>query len=133
MGRSILAVVAGYLVMAAIVMGMFALIKVTMPAAFPTADAFPETQFVLLILAGGFVAAVIAGYTTAAIARRNAMKHGLVLAIVVLIGGIFTMLGDEANQPLWYHLSLIGLGVGGVVMGAKMRSCFAPSKRPPTT
>jgi hypothetical protein len=95
MGRSLLAVIAGYAVMAAAIMILFALW-------FRDPTTVPSQGFMLFSLGYGFIFAVLGGYLTALLARRAEMKHTLALAgFSALLGGA-SMITFAGQEPLWY-------------------------------
>ena len=119
--RSIVAVIAGYTVMAVLVMLGFGLIKKLMPEAFPTPAAFPVTGVALIIIGLGLIAAIVGGFVSAWIAGQKKLRHGIILGVVVLVLGIISALVSPVEQPLWYNASIILAGVIGVILGAVLR------------
>ncbi len=116
MGRSILAVMAGYLVMAAAVVALFAV-------CFPNPDVadIPSTKFMLFSLAYGFAVAIAGGTVTAWIAKRAVMKHALALASGGLIMGIISLISGWGKAPLWYQIGNMLVVVTGVMVGGYLR------------
>jgi hypothetical protein len=143
--RAILAVVVGYLVMAAIVIPAF-----TLPIFLPSdwvweKDSLEVTKlFLIVTLAVSLVGAVGGGWVAALIARRRDHPAVFVLAGLVLVLGLFSAAGNSlretpvkspqqvaamtfkeraevATQPVWYAFTLPVLGCVGVLVGARLR------------
>ncbi len=114
LGRSALAVVAGYLFTAVLVRAMGAVLRAALPE--------PEGSLGYFVgLAGGFVFAFAGGHTCARLARRAELLHAVVLA------GIFAALGvalvsaapPEARS---YAAGEVVAGVLGVLAGGYVRA-----------
>jgi hypothetical protein len=118
--RSIIAIVGGYLSIAILTMLTFAVLFNFFPGVF--SDGFPPLPWVLLILALGFVYAVVGGYITAYLATRDRFGHVLALAGMMAVLGISSAIFSSAAQPLWYQLALIVLGLAGVLLGGRWRA-----------
>jgi len=114
MGRSILSVIVGYLVMAIAIMALFAIWfrgKVTPPS----------DGFMLFSLGYGFVFAVVGGYVTAMIAKRSEMKHAMALAVFSVLMGIVSMVASAGQEPFWYQIANMVVMVSAVVLGGYLR------------
>ena len=92
MGRSILSVIVGYLVMAIAIMALFAIW-------FREKEAAPSDGFMLFSLGYGFVLAVVGGYVTAMIAKHSEMKHAMALAVFSVLMGLFRWLLRRGRSP----------------------------------
>jgi hypothetical protein len=142
--RTILAVVAGYIVMALLVFVTFSAAFLMMgsdrafqPGTYGVSGLWLIVSFVL-----GLVAAIVGGYVCAAVAPRG--KAPLALAVVVLVLGLAMAVpvitapdagvprqraGDvgnteammQAQQPAWVALANPFLGAAGVMVGARRR------------
>jgi hypothetical protein len=131
MVRIILSVLAGYVVMAVLVMISFGLV-------------FAASAFVVYSLLTSVLAAIAGGYVTAILAAKRAhgavaalgglvLALGLLLAVVELMQPGPTASAEEIEQmspkqrsmqekePLWYAFSLPFLGGAGVVAGGALR------------
>jgi hypothetical protein len=150
--RSILAVVVGYIVMAALVMLSFT------PAFFAPElvfekDGFGVTlAFLVFSLAMGGVAAVLGGFVAALIAGRHARRSLLAFAAIVLVLGVGsavhglfqapqTVSAEEAarmtpiekaaigHEPAWYAFLLPFLGSAGILAGGSVARTSAWMRR----
>ena len=114
MGRSILSVIVGYLMMALAIMALFAIW-------FRGKDAAPSDGFMLFGLGYGFVFAVVGGYVTAMIAKRSEMKRAMALAIFAVLMGIVSMIAYAGREPRWYQIANMVVVVTGVLLGGHLR------------
>ena len=73
MGRSILAVIGGYAVMATAVIALFVLW-------FQEPSTEPTVGLMVLSLGYGFIFAIVGGYVTGLIAKRSEIQHVIALA-----------------------------------------------------
>jgi MFS family permease len=117
--RSVLAVVAGYLliffatILTDVALGFLA------PDAFPAAgEGFASVPWMVVILVYSTIFAALGGYVTARIARRAELKHGLVLAAIMVLMSAGTMMAYAGRHPLWFQLTLLVLGPLAVLAGA---------------
>lgn len=122
-GRSALAVVAGFVAIVMLSVGTDAVMHAT--GVFPPADR-PMNDTALLGLALAYRSAynVVGGYLTARLAPRASLRHALILGAFGLVGG---MAGVIANMrmhlgPAWYPIGLVltalpGTWLGGVLYG----------------
>ena len=112
--RLIGAVIAGYIVMALIViLGVMAAAKLLVPA-----GENPGTGYLVGNVAISFLAALSGGYVAANFAKADAKLATLVLAAVVMALGLILEPGH--GQPGWYGLVIPFIGAAGVVLGGLM-------------
>ncbi len=114
MVRSGVAVILGYAIMVAGVVGLFAI-------AHPESDGLPSREFMLFSLGYGGCLAVIGGYVTAAIAPQSEFKHALALAAFVGVMSLVSMAAAQGQEPLWYQLANLFIAVPAVVLGGYLR------------
>ena len=79
-------------------------------------------SFGILNLVYSTLYAVLGGYVCAAIAKRNRLKHGLVLAGLVFVLSLASVYIDRGQQPVWYQAMLVLLGAPATAMGAWIRA-----------
>ena len=140
--RSILAVIAGYLVTAAFVFVTFSLAYLIMGAdgAFRPDSFDPSTAWIIMSFILGFIGAAVGGYICAMLAKGS--RAPLVLAGIVLVLGFLIAIPvltrtDEprvrigelgnleamqsARQPAWVALLTPIVGAVGVIAGARAK------------
>ena len=127
--RSILAVIAGFLVTAIIVMATSALAAMAfgLPA-MSTSDATtgaptvaPSAGYLTTNLVCSALAAIVGGWTAGTIGRRHPMGHAGGLAVLLAIGGAVGVAWPQPGQPTWYPASLLVIGPVGALIGGFLR------------
>jgi len=118
--RSILAVLAGYAVILAIVLGATYMLQAVKP----------EWYLIGVPLARGYLAANIAyslaaaflgGLATATIASRARMKHAYALAAVSVAMSVLSAMTAEEEQPRWFQALRAVVMVAAIVAAGRMR------------
>ena len=123
--HSVLAILAGFAAMAVIVMITTALAMhfiLRLPAATLRAPG-PGTlspAYLATNVAASGLAAVVGGYTAAAIAGHDGVAHGLGLAAVMLVMSVVSMRQAGSAQPRWYRVVLATVMPGLAVVGAAL-------------
>ncbi len=120
MFRSILAVAAGYVVLAVLTVVSIYVLTLAFPeyARAGELKTTPPTLPVVLNMLLGVVCAACGGWVTAALAARKPWTHALVLAGLVLLFGIaFAVQNWAGPHPEWYLVVLPFAGAAGVVAG----------------
>jgi hypothetical protein len=113
--RSVLAVVGGFVTMAAGVQLMFLASYISAGASVE-----PSTLSMAWMLLGGFLAATLGGYVTGFIAGRGPLKHAAALAaLCALLSGVCLLLPGPA--PFWFQLGNCVVGVAGPLLGGWLR------------
>ena len=123
--RSVLSIVAGYLVLAVLVMlATFASAKLHQAeGAENPFNAKPGTGFIVANLIYSGVFAVVGGFLTATIARRAPLLHAVILAVILALLGVASLsMAAGTNEPRWYGLTLIVLGPGCATLGGYLQS-----------
>ena len=131
--RTILGIVAGFIVWSLLWVGLDALLAAISPGWFgrnfnefqnavsrnepfmspASVSAYLIFQSVLCSLVAGFTAAVIA---------KESRKTTLALGILLLLTGIFVEAAHWNYFPLWYHVSFLLLLIPATVLGGRLRS-----------
>lgn len=117
--RSLLAVLVGYAVLAAVVLVFFFLWFEGAEPAEP-----PSRDFLFLALGVGFAAAVAGGWVTALVAPGHRWKHIQGLAALVLLVAAVNLFWSAGQEPLWFQLGNIGVAVVGVFVGGSLKRGF---------
>jgi hypothetical protein len=132
MVRSVLAVLAGFVAMALLVMIATALAVrfvlrrplATMRSQGPS----PQSAAYLAInVAASGLAALVGGYATALIAEHDRVAHGLGLAAVMVVMSVVSMRQSGAAQPRWYRILLLTVMPALAVAGAALCSSVVAS------
>src|SRR5438045_79802 len=111
--RAFLALLAGFVTMAAIVAAVTMLLR-KFAADWVGESHNPKPGYVFVNLGSSFLAAAAGGYVTAWIAELNPLIHVLALAITVLLLAALSAL-QQRGQPVWYMLTLVALTPLGVL------------------
>jgi uncharacterized membrane protein len=120
--HAFLALLAGFAVMAALVMVVTAaLARLTPDWVDPSRSNSPSTAYVFVNLGYSFLAAAAGGYVTAWVAWNNPLYHVLALAIVILALAALSALQQKGKQPVWYAVALVGITPVGVLVGGLVR------------
>jgi hypothetical protein len=127
MGRSVLAIVAGFFVVVILSLGMdevLHLLKVYPPWGEPMYD--PGLN--ALALSYRIVITVFSGYVTARLAPRNPMKHVLVGGLIGILLGVAGVVGAMKIPvgPIWYPVAIAVTGFPSVWLGGML---YARSSR----
>ena len=132
--RSVLAVIAGYVVLAVTVMigtaaaaAAFGLPVLPDPAA---AAPMPGTGYLALNLVVSALGAAAGGWVAAHLARRRPVAHATVLAVLLLAAGIAMLGRPQPGQPSWYPTVLLVLGPVGALLGGLLRGTRATPTPP---
>ena len=125
MRRSLLAVVVGCAAWAVAKTATFAAVAAWLPDALPQPgeNVFPGTGSLLALLGSDVLFMIVAGYVTAAVARRAPVGHAAALgAAIVVLGLALMMMVGWRGEPLWYQVTLVAIAVPAAVTGGSLRS-----------
>lgn len=116
--RSVLAVLAGMAVWAALWVGSSQAFLAALPEAFRE-DGLPLGEGLYwLYLLDSVVLSVLAGWVTGRLVRRRPVAHGLALGGAQVAIGIAVQASAWDTMPLWYHLAFLALLIPANVAGA---------------
>ena len=122
MGRSILAVVAGYVTMAVCV-AVVLFITAPLFGVSLSDPGEPSTGFSIANLILGFPCGVLGGYVAGAVARNDEMRHAFILGMVGVILGIFNIIvGSGQKEPLYSRIVLVLYVLPASLLGGMIRS-----------
>ncbi len=124
MGRSVLAIFAGYLTMLVVVTGSIGFLFLIAFDAFPTEPGpYQGPSYVLwLELAFSGVAAVAGGYVCAHVARGRPLRHAAILIAVALVLGVVSAVLEAGLKPLWSSVAIPAVAPLGIWLGAWLRA-----------
>ncbi len=111
--RSVLAVIAGYLIFAVC---SFALFRVS--GRDPHADA--SLQFKLVTILCGMVFAFVGGYVTSRLAPRKPVAHGVALAVLMALFAAISMFTMPVGGNSWTQVSAIFLMAPAAIIGSAL-------------
>ncbi|MGH7590314.1 MAG: hypothetical protein ACREL2_02660 [Gemmatimonadales bacterium] len=123
--RSVLAVLAGYAAMAAIVivstvLAVRFILRVPASAMRSMEQAPPSGTYLTANIVASALAALIGGRITGAIASQAPMTHGLALAALMVAFGLLSARRSGAAQPRWYRTLLVTLMPAVAIAGAAL-------------
>lgn len=145
--RTILGVIAGYLSMTVFVVTSIAITWFGLGPefAFQGDSVAASTGWSLIILAAGFVAAIVGGLVASLVAGKANQKRTIIglLSLMCILGTMtaafqmitpvvplpdgktiatltFAEAGQYARSPNWYNVAIIFVGIAGVLTGAKL-------------
>ena len=118
--HAFLALAAGFVTMAAMVIVMTALLTRMVPS-WTGAEGKPQPGYVFVNLGYSFLAAAAGGYVTAWVGRANPLILVLGLGVVVLALAALSALQSRGKQPIWYQLALVAITPLGVLAGGLVR------------
>lgn len=118
--RTFLALAAGFVTMALLVMVITALLTKLTPGWVGDAG-HPRVAYIFVNLGYSFLAAAAGGYVTAWVAAANPLVHVLALGMVVLALAALSALQSRGKQPIWYQLALVAISPLGVLAGGLVR------------
>ena len=118
--HAFLALVAGFVTMAALVAMLTALLM-RLPPSWVGDEGKPQAGYIFVNLGYSFLAAAAGGYVTAWVAAANPMYHVMALGIIVLALAALSALQARGKQPVWYQLTLVALTPMGVLAGGLVR------------
>lgn len=127
MGRSIGAVIVGFLYALATIWLTQMALWFAIPED-PESNAVPTNRLIWTVVFT-FLAAVVAGFMAAHVARSGGLAHGLVVgALLVILLGVTTLYVETEPAPAWYQLALPLVALPGTLLGAWLR---VQVRRPP--
>jgi hypothetical protein len=121
MGRSILAIVVGFILIAVLAFGMDAIMRSAAPAMFDANGRTDNVVMLLFMIAYVGVFAITGCYVAARLAPKEPMKHALILGLLGLVFNIVgsTMTWDMA--PAWFHIVSLALVMPFAWIGGRIR------------
>jgi len=121
-GRSILSIIFGYLIVVAFVVGGEMALTALFPEAAPQPGELPDSAYLVYNLTSGFFCMVIGGYVTAVMAGRGAMKHAIGLATISIAMSMVSMVKYGQEQPIWYSVALMFMALPSALLGGFLRA-----------
>lgn len=113
--RSVGAVAAGYLLIAAAIIILFAV-------TYPDPTVIPGQGFMLFSLVYGFIFGILGGWVCGLIAKRAEIKHAAVIAGIGILLTLLSMLFAPGREPMWYQLANMAVLTAAVLLGGWIRA-----------
>jgi hypothetical protein len=124
--RSILAIVAGCVVLIATGLLTDALLLKLFPAMVNAQGRVTSHAVAFLMMSYSLAYCVVAGYVAAALARRREVAHAFALGVVLFLLLIYPTIKFWETTPAWYHVALFILTVPACVAGGRWRALRRP-------
>jgi hypothetical protein len=121
MGRSVLAVVAGFLFIGACAMGTDALVRSVLPGAFDASGRTDSVPVLLATIAYVGVFAIAGCYLAARLAPNRPMGHALVLGALGLAFNVVGSIMQWDVAPAWFHIVSLALVMPFAWIGGSLR------------
>ena len=120
MVRSILAVVAGFVLIGALSVGADILIRQLVPGAY---DGARLTSVSWLLVTQAYVAAfaILGCYVCARLAPNRPMQHALVLGALGLVFNVVGSYARWSDVPVWYHVVALAMTMPYAYAGGWLR------------
>ena len=119
MGRSIAAIVAGFLLAVVLTFGCeFALMVLFHRE--PVNDSHREPTLLVILLLTTSASAAVGGYFAGWIAVRRPLAHAVVLGCLCLLGMVGLTITYWVNEPFWYHVGSLAFILPATVVGGWM-------------
>src|SRR5881396_3706046 len=98
--RSLVGIVAGYLVMAVtVIVATLVVAKLMLGSVATDGSVRPTSGYLLVNVTYSFAFAMLGGYVAATVARRRPIIHASILGAVVLLLGLLSAGGGSRTQP----------------------------------
>lgn len=121
MTRSVVAVVAGFLLIAALSFGTDLAIRAAMPALFDGNGRTDSTAVLLLTVGYVGLYATIGCYLAARLAPGRPMRHALALGVLGLLFNVAGAVRTWDTAPAWYHAVSLTLVMLWAWLGGRVR------------
>ena len=121
MGRSVFAVVAGFLLIGACAFGADALVRAALPDAFDAAGRTTSVPVLVLSLAYVGAFAVAGCWLAARLAPWRPMAHAMALGVLGLAFNVAGTIAMWDTAPAWYHVTALALVLPYAWLGGRLR------------
>jgi hypothetical protein len=124
--RSILAIVAGCVVLIATGLLTDALLLKLFPAVVNAQGRVTSHAVAFLMMSYSLAYCVVAGYVAAALAQRREVAHAFALGVVLVLLLVYPTIKFWETTPAWYHVALFVLTIPACVAGGRWRALRRP-------
>ena len=122
--RSFVAVLAGFLLMLAVMRGLGML--VSGPPEDPLGVHNLDMTYLIERVGIAVVAAILGGYLTGWLARSHELAHSAALGLLMIILSVVSMRQAGESAPGWYETAVAGCGPISAMIGAALRMLTKP-------
>jgi hypothetical protein len=120
--RSILAIVAGTLVLLVAVMTTDTVLLKLFPSFTDAQGRVGSNAVGFLMMSYALAYCVLAGYVAALVARRREVAHALALGVLLTLLLVFPTIKFWDTTPAWYHVALFVLTIPACAAGGRWRA-----------
>lgn len=128
MVRSILGVVAGFVLWSVLWLGLNQILHATGMLPTELNEPFTAPVPLLLLLAGSVLFSLVSGCTAAFIAGPRPAWPVLILGLILLAVGVAVQVAIWDKIPLWYHVPFLALLVPATLVGGRIRPATSAAK-----
>lgn len=121
MPRSVIAIVVGFVVIAAFAFGTDALLRAALPGQFDANGRVDSVPLLTLTLAYITLYATFGCYVTARLAPSRPTRHALVLGLLGLASNVVGTVQMWHTAPAWYHVAALALVMPTAWLGGRLR------------
>lgn len=118
--RSLIAVAAGFFVLATLSLGADALVRALWPTVFDASGATSNPAALVIALVYSSSLAVLGAYVAATVAAAHRMRHALVLGLIALLVNAVVAVQARSSAPPWYHLWALALVLPAAWIGGRL-------------
>lgn len=119
--RSIIAIVCGSMVIAALSLSADAVLMGVSPESFSASGRSENSSLLMLTLVYSAIFSVLGGYVAAWVAKRQELKHALALGLWQLVLSTLSAIQFSETAPLWWHAIFLLLIVPAIWCGGYLR------------
>ena len=119
--RSILAVLAGFVVTAALSFGADWALHTAVPQAFDPAGLTRDSAMLVTVLGYLVLFSVVGGFVTARLAPRQPLRHALILGVIALVLTLVPTVLFWHATPTWYHFGVLAAILPATWLGGHLR------------
>jgi hypothetical protein len=119
--KNIWAVVAGFLLLAALSAGADILLRGLFPKTFGPSEVVQGTLASVVTIVYAATFGVLSGYLTAQLASSRPVLHAMVLGGVVFLFALGGLAGSWQKAPTWFNLGFLGMIFPSAWLGAFLR------------
>ena len=121
MGRSVLAVLAGYAVLAVGIGVVDFLISRVAPDQYPSSTN-PAPKWLIVELVAGLLLILWGGYVTASIARRSQIRHAMALGVLTSVLALVSLGLYHGRQPFWFQGVILVAAIPTALAGGRLKT-----------